>query len=140
MPPRRPTEAERAERREADRRRAQEAVEALRCSEGWQRWLGARRHFHSYSFGNQLLIAQQCPGASAVAGFKAWLRLGYCVRRGETALRIFAAEVCPTDETDEQLVCLVLKRQLDDRGGARSAMAADRGADALLRFGPRRSA
>ena len=48
MPRRRPTEAERAERREADRRRAQEAVEALRCSEGWQRWLGARRHFHSY--------------------------------------------------------------------------------------------
>ena len=89
MPRRRPTEAERAERREADRRRAQEAVEALRSSEGWQRWLGARRHFHSYSFGNQLLIAQQCPGASAVAGFKAWLRLGYCVRRGERAIRIW---------------------------------------------------
>jgi len=89
MPRRRPTEAERAERREADRKRAQEAVEALRCSEGWQRWLGARRHFHRYSFGNQLLIAQQCPGATAVAGFKAWLRLGYCVRRGERAIRIW---------------------------------------------------
>ena len=89
MPRRRPTEAERAERREADRKRAQEAVEALRSSEGWQRWLGARRHFHSYSFGNQLLIAQQCPGATAVAGFKAWLRLGYCVRRGERAIRIW---------------------------------------------------
>jgi hypothetical protein len=28
-----------------------------------------------------------------VAGFKAWLALGYCVRRGEKALRIFAP--CP---------------------------------------------
>ena len=32
-----------------------------RSSEGWQRWLRARRHFHTYSFHNQLLIAHQCP-------------------------------------------------------------------------------
>jgi hypothetical protein len=32
----------------------------------------------------------QKPDATRVAGFKAWLALGYCVRRGEKALRIFA--------------------------------------------------
>jgi antirestriction protein ArdC len=32
------------------------------------------------------LIAVAMPEATRVAGFKAWLRLGYCVRRGETAV------------------------------------------------------
>ena len=43
------TDAEREQRRAADRAFVQQAVEALRSSEGWQRWLSTRRHFHSYS-------------------------------------------------------------------------------------------
>jgi hypothetical protein len=43
------TEAERQERREADRRRAAAAVEALKSSEGWRSWLRARSKFHNYS-------------------------------------------------------------------------------------------
>jgi hypothetical protein len=35
----------------------------------------------------------QRPTATRVAGFQAWLRLGYCVSRGETAIRIWAP--CP---------------------------------------------
>ena len=31
----------------------------------------------------------QCPEATRVAGFHAWLRLGYCVRKGERAIRIW---------------------------------------------------
>jgi hypothetical protein len=84
------TEAEREQRRAADRAFIQQAVDALRSSEGWQRWLTTRRHFHNYSLRNQLLLAMQKPDATRVAGFKAWLALGYCVRRGEKALRIFA--------------------------------------------------
>jgi antirestriction protein ArdC len=42
---------------------------------------------------NQLLIAMQCPEATRVAGFRKWLELGYCVRRGEQAIRIWAP--CP---------------------------------------------
>ncbi len=80
---------ERAARREADRQKAREAVEALRSSEGWQRWLSLRRHFHRYSLANQLLIALQMPEASRVAGFRAWLKLGYAVRRGERAIKIW---------------------------------------------------
>jgi antirestriction protein ArdC len=90
---RRPTEAERAERRAAEREQMREAVEALRSSEGWQRWLKVRRHFHDYSFHNQLLIATQMGEATRVAGFRKWLELGYCVRKGEKAIRIWAP--CP---------------------------------------------
>jgi hypothetical protein len=83
------TEAERQQRREADRQRSREAVQALQSSEGWVRWLSSRRHFHRYSLSNQLLIAMQCPQATRVAGFRAWLKLGYCVQRGQHALRIW---------------------------------------------------
>jgi antirestriction protein ArdC len=88
-----PSEEERAERRAAERMQMREAVQALRTSEGWQRWLKVRRHFHSYSFHNQLMIALQCPEATRVAGFRKWLELGYAVRKGEHAIRIWAP--CP---------------------------------------------
>lgn len=31
----------------------------------------------------------QRPDATHVAGFRAWLALGYCVKKGETAIRIW---------------------------------------------------
>jgi antirestriction protein ArdC len=83
------TEDERARRRQADREQAAKAVEALRSTTGWQAWLATRRHFHRYSLANQLLIAMQCPDATRVASFRAWLNLGYCVRKGSHALRIW---------------------------------------------------
>lgn len=87
------SEEERAERRAREREQMREAVEALRSGEGWRRWLDVRRHFHDYSFHNQLLIATQCPEATRVAGFRRWLTLGYCIRKGEKAIRIWAP--CP---------------------------------------------
>lgn len=87
------SEAERADRRAAEREQMQAAIEALRTSEGWKRWLKVRRHFHTYSFHNQLLIATQCPEATRVAGFRSWLSIGYAVRKGEKAIRIWAP--CP---------------------------------------------
>jgi N-terminal domain of anti-restriction factor ArdC len=87
------TDEERAERRRTDREYARQAVEQLRTSEGWQRWLATRRHFHSYSLSNQLLIAMARPTATRVAGFRKWLELGYAVQRGEHAIKIWAP--CP---------------------------------------------
>jgi antirestriction protein ArdC len=83
------SDADRQTRREADREKATQAVETLTTSEGWQAWLGLRRHFRTYSANNQFLIALQCREASYVAGFRKWLQLGYAVRRGETAIRIW---------------------------------------------------
>lgn len=86
MPTRTLSNAERQARRGADRKRTREAVEALRASDGWQNWLRLRHHFRTYSLTNQLLIALAMPEATRVAGFKAWIKLGYCVRRGEHAV------------------------------------------------------
>lgn len=83
------TDAERQQRRAKDRQTATAAVEALKSSDGWQAWLRVRRRFHTYTLSNQLLIAMQRPDATRVAGFRAWLALGYCVRRGEKAIRIW---------------------------------------------------
>ena len=86
------TEAERAERRQADRDRLEQAARALLSSEGWQRWVRVRstNGLSRYSFGNQLLIAMQRPDATYVAGFRAFLQLNRCVRKGERAIRILA--------------------------------------------------
>ena len=39
---------------------------------------------------NQLLVANACPKATFVAGFKTWLKLGYCPMKGSKAIRIMA--------------------------------------------------
>jgi hypothetical protein len=49
MPARTFTDEERQARREADRRRTREAVEALRASDGWQNWLALGCHCHNYT-------------------------------------------------------------------------------------------
>ncbi len=87
------SEEERAQQRAAECELMAEAIEVLRSGEGWQRWLEVRRHFHAYSFHNQLLIAHQRPWATRVAGFRRWLSLGYAVRKGERGIRIWVP--CP---------------------------------------------
>jgi len=86
------TEAERAERRRADRERLDAAARALLSSDGWRQWVRVRSSngLSRYSFHNQLLIALQCPDATYVAGFRAFLDLNRCVRKGERAIRILA--------------------------------------------------
>jgi antirestriction protein ArdC len=87
------TDAERAERREKERGLMADAIEQLRSSDGWKRWLDTRRHFHRYSLHNQLLIALQMSSATKVAGFRAWKELGYAVQKGERGIFIWAP--CP---------------------------------------------
>jgi hypothetical protein len=60
--PRPETEAERQERREADRQRSAAAVEALKSSEGWRAWLRTRSRFHHYT----PLISGPFPSTAAV--------------------------------------------------------------------------
>jgi hypothetical protein len=89
----RPSDEERAERRRRDRELVQRSVEELRSSDGWRNWLRvrARTGLARYSLRNQILIALQDPEAVRVAGFRAWLALGYCVRKGERSrIRVWA--------------------------------------------------
>jgi len=64
-------------------------VETLSSSTEFQRYLRMQARFHRYSANNVLLIAAQRPDATRVAGFKAWLGLGRCVRKGEKGIVIY---------------------------------------------------
>jgi hypothetical protein len=106
------TDAEREQRRAQQLERLKQSAEQLLTSDGWQRWVQIRsRHgLARLSLTNQLLIALAHPTATFVAGFKGWLRLGYCVTCGQKAIHINAPMPVKrrdrnTDEqTDETLV------------------------------------
>jgi hypothetical protein len=95
-------DSEREERRERDRERLKEAAKQLLTSEGWQRWVRVRAHggLARLSLNNQLLVALSCPEATFVAGFRAWLKFGYCVRKGEKAIRMIAPMPIKQRETE----------------------------------------
>jgi antirestriction protein ArdC len=65
-------------------------------SEQLKAYLSTLGRFHRYSVGNVLLIAMQRPGATRVAGFRAWQKLGRHVKEGERGIRIFAPIVWRT--------------------------------------------
>lgn len=65
-------------------------------------YLAAMSRFHSYSFGNIMLIVGQRPDASRVAGFHAWRSLGRTVKRGEKGILIFAPMLVRTRDADGQ--------------------------------------
>lgn len=81
------------------------AIEALTSGEEWRRMLDVARQFHSYSFGNLMLIGAQAPNATRVAGFRTWKKLGRSVRKGEHGIAILAPCVYrgrPVDDSDER--------------------------------------
>jgi hypothetical protein len=90
------TDAERDERRKADRERIEHAARALLSSDGWERWIRVRANngLSRYSIGNQMVIAIECHARGItptyVAGFRAFLDLNRCVRKGEKAIHILA--------------------------------------------------
>ena len=109
---RRVSEPEREQRRNAERERVKKAAEQLLTSDGWQRWVRARSMFRRYSAHNTMLLALDFrlrgTEPEPVAGFRVWLKLGRCVRKGEHGIRI-AARVTPkkaepgAEQTEPQL-------------------------------------
>jgi hypothetical protein len=103
------TDAERDARRKADRDRLEQAARALLTTEGWQRWIKVRASngLSRYSVSNQWLIAIECHARGItptyVAGFRAFLELNRCVRKGSKAIRILApVTVKHRDEHDAE--------------------------------------
>jgi hypothetical protein len=104
------TDEERDARRKADRDRLEQAARALLTTEGWQRWITVRASngLSRYSVSNQMLIAIECWSRGItptyVAGFRAFLDLNRCVRKGEKAVRILApVTVTHRDELGEDI-------------------------------------
>ena len=62
-------------------------------SEVLTQYLAAMARFHTYSFGNVMLIARQKPEATNVAGIRTWNSLGRFVKRGEKGILILAPMV-----------------------------------------------
>lgn len=99
------TEEERRRRREEQQRQLEQALDELTSSDGWRRWLRTRATLHRYSFRNTVLIAHQAAmrdmEVTHVAGFRAWLKLGRCVRKGESGLSIWAPMRVRDDDAED---------------------------------------
>lgn len=57
-------------------------------SDALKGYLTAMARFRRYSVGNLLLIYMQREGATHVAGYRTWQRLGRFVRKGEKGIMI----------------------------------------------------
>ncbi len=81
--------------------KAEGGIVELLGSPDWSAWLKWSAAFWRYSFTNQILIFSQLPTATQVAGFHKWIELGRHVRKGETAIRIFAPVTVKKSADDE---------------------------------------
>ncbi len=61
-------------------------------------YLSVMSRFHSYSFGNIMLIMGQRPDATRVAGFHTWKSLGRPVMKGERGIVIIAPMIFKKDD------------------------------------------
>lgn len=109
MARRRLSDAEKDARRRADRERLEHAARELLTGDGWKRWirLRATNGLARYSLRNEWLIALECHRREItptyIAGFRAFLQLNRCVRKGERAIRILApVAVKDRDEHGEE--------------------------------------
>jgi hypothetical protein len=78
-------------------RMADGVASAIASPSAWKQALQRQATFSQYSWGNQMLIAMQCPNASQVAGYVAWQEHGRQVRKGEKSIRILAPIIVPRD-------------------------------------------
>jgi antirestriction protein ArdC len=77
-----------------------EGVRALVQSDQWTGMLAMAARLHSYSWRNCLLIIQQKPDATHVAGYRTWQSLGRQVRRGERGIAVLAPVTYRRDDRE----------------------------------------
>ena len=82
-------------------------------SEALVKFVECLSRFHHYSWLNCMLIASQRPEATHVAGFRKWLELKRCVRKGEKGIAILAP--------------MTYRRQVEDDDGNESTAVGIRG-------------
>jgi antirestriction protein ArdC len=68
----------------------EKGIEQVRSSEEFKEMLKFFSKFHNYSLNNQILIQLQKSGATHVAGYKKWQKLGRQVQKGEKGIKILA--------------------------------------------------
>lgn len=65
-------------------------TDAVKQDSTFRAWLANMSHFYNYSFKNQMLISEQCPHATRVAGYQRWKEMGRNVVKGQKAIYILA--------------------------------------------------
>lgn len=106
------SEEERAAYREAKREAAEQALDRLLSEEGWQAWFRLRRNVHSYSWTNQVLIAQQAfergiePGIVKAAS--RWKQDGYHPAKGSKSMFVWV--FCSRRRNDGSWTCCKTRR------------------------------
>jgi N-terminal domain of anti-restriction factor ArdC len=90
------------------------AVAQLSSQEAWAALLAQARGFARYSGRNQMLIFQQAPYATDVAGYRAWQQRGRQVRKGEAGIAILAPVTGKAPADDE---AIAVNRDGDDGEG-----------------------
>jgi hypothetical protein len=68
-----------------------------------ENYLSALARFHDYSFRNMMMIVNQFPEASKVAGFHTWRKLGRWVKKGESGIAILAPMIGRKKDEGESL-------------------------------------
>jgi hypothetical protein len=107
--------AARAAKRAAVQKNMQQAVSTLLAeikagkSEHLLNYLKFASKFHQYSPLNQMLIAEQAPNATHVAGYSQWKKMGYQVKKGEKGIAIIAPRpygkaVMKNEDTGEETI------------------------------------
>ena len=97
-------QAEREAKREALLTDLAEGISALVTSDAWQQYLDVQARFHNYSFTNTMLILCQRPTATQVASYRKWAELGRQVRKGESAIRVWAPCMRKVSEPSEAII------------------------------------
>ncbi len=79
----------------------EQGIKSLVNSETYKQYLKIMSRFHSYSFGNCILIMLQCPTATRVAGYRAWQqKFQRQVRKNSHAIRIISPCFCEKELPD----------------------------------------
>lgn len=80
----------------------QQGIREVLEGEQYCEYLKVMARFPSYSMKNTMLIYQQCPQATMVAGYQTWSRIfGRHVKRGEKGIRILAPYTYKTKDRDD---------------------------------------
>ncbi|GEM_PF-1280365 len=107
--------AARAAKRAAVQKDMQQAVSTLLAeikagkTDRLLNYLKFAAKFHKYSPLNQMLIAEQAPNATHVAGYSQWKKMGYQVKKGAKGIAIIAPRpygkaVMKNEETGEETI------------------------------------
>jgi len=96
----RTTDTSREERMQEVLTILEHGIESILTSEGYRQYLQTASRFHSYSFGNVILVMLQNPDATRVAGFHTWKSLGRFVKKGEKGIRIMVPYKARIEQED----------------------------------------